>query len=134
MNLLLPIYIVKMWTKEPFGHLKIIFMSGFATCDKDFLIVEWDSLLTQAELTLNLIQTSRTNPNLLAYAYLFGTFDFNRTPLAPPGTKVLIHKKLMTEDRWIITERKAGTWSPVLNTIVVSNDIIKTHIAKLTQI
>lgn len=29
------------------------------------------------------------NPKLSAYAQINGAFDFNRTPLAPPGTKVL---------------------------------------------
>ena len=31
------------------------------------------------------------NKKLSAYSYLFGNFDFNRIPLAPPGTNVLIH-------------------------------------------
>jgi hypothetical protein len=30
-------------------------------------------------------------PSLSAYASLFGNFDFNRTALAPPGTKVVAH-------------------------------------------
>ena len=75
-------------------------MSGFATCDKDFPILEWDRLLTQAEITLNLLRTSRVNPKLSAYSYLFGNFDFNKTPLAPPGTKVLIHKKTKDRGSW----------------------------------
>jgi hypothetical protein len=28
-----------------------------------------------------------------AYAQLNGHFDFNRTPLAPPGTRVIAHAK-----------------------------------------
>jgi hypothetical protein len=28
-----------------------------------------------------------------AHQMLNGTFDYNRTPLAPPGTKILIHEK-----------------------------------------
>ena len=40
-------------------------MSGFATCDKDFPIAEWDRLLPQAELTLNLLCTSRLNDKCL---------------------------------------------------------------------
>ena len=67
---------------------KNYFMAGFATCHKDFPIAEWDCLLTQAELTLNLLRTLRTNPKISAYAYLFGNFDFNKTPLVPPGTLV----------------------------------------------
>ena len=75
-------------------------MAGFASCDKDFPLAEWDRLLVQSELTLNLLHTSRVNPKLSAYAYLFGNFDFNKTPLAPPGTKVLIHKKTKVCGSW----------------------------------
>ena len=35
-----------------------------------------------------------------AHAYLFGEFDFKATPLAPPGTKVLVHKKTMNRTSW----------------------------------
>ena len=75
-------------------------MAGFTTCDKIFPLQEWDRLLPQAEITLNLLKTSRVNPKLSAYAYLFGNFDFNKTPLAPPGTKVLIHKKSGIRGSW----------------------------------
>ena len=59
-------------------------------------------LLEQAEITLNLLRTSRTHPQMSSYAHLFGPFDYNKTPLAPPGTKVIIHEK----------SRQRGTWSP----------------------
>ena len=68
-------------------------MAGFASCDPNFPLSECNRLLTQAEITLKLLQTSRINPTLSAQTYLFGNFDFNKTNLAPPGTKVLIHKK-----------------------------------------
>ena len=62
------------------------FLAILASCDPDFPIREWDRLLDQAELTLNLMRNSRLNPKLSAYAQLFGNFDFNATPIAPPGT------------------------------------------------
>ena len=68
-------------------------LSGLATCHPDFPIAEWDRLIDQANLTLNLLRTSRTNPKLSAYAYIFGQFDFNAHPLTPPGTKAIVHKK-----------------------------------------
>ena len=43
---------------------------------------------------MNLLQTSRTDPRLSAYAQSFGTFDFNSTLISPPGTKFIAHKKL----------------------------------------
>jgi hypothetical protein len=65
-----------------------------ATYDPKFPLTEWDRLLSQATLTLNLLRSSRRQPKLLADAALFGNFDFNATPLAPPGTRVLVHETL----------------------------------------
>jgi hypothetical protein len=69
------------------------FITTLCIADPNFPAKEWDRLLPQAELTLNLLRNCRFNPKLSAYAALHGTFDFNRTPIAPPGTKVLIHEK-----------------------------------------
>jgi hypothetical protein len=75
-------------------------LAFLATCDPEFPISEWDRLLFQAELTLNLLRSSRVNPKLSAYAYLHGNFDFNKTPLAPPGTKVVVHLKPDQRASW----------------------------------
>ena len=75
-------------------------ITGFATCDKYFPVAEWDYLIPQAELTLNLLKTSKVNSKLSALAYLFRVFDFNKTPLAPPGTKVVIHKNIKDRGSW----------------------------------
>ena len=58
-----------------------------------FPLREWDRLIPQAIITLNLCRNARVNPRISAYAYVFGPFDFNKTPLAPPGTKVVVHAK-----------------------------------------
>ena len=76
------------------------FKAGFASVDPKFPAREWDRLLPQAVLTLNLLRSARNNPRLSAHAYLFGEFNFNATPLAPPGTKVLIHKKPSDRTSW----------------------------------
>ena len=52
-------------------------------------------------LTLNLIRPSCINPRLPAEAQLNGAFDFNKTPLAPPGTKVLIFEPSTTRCTWV---------------------------------
>ena len=67
------------------------FVSILCTVDSKFPLTEWDRLLPQTTLTLNLLRSSRIHPSLSAHASLFGNFDFNRTPLAPPGTKVVAH-------------------------------------------
>ena len=74
------------------------FKAGLASRDPNFPLHLWDRLLPQAQLTLNLLRPSRTNPS--AYAQLFGQFDFNKTPIAPPGTRVLAHEKPAQRASW----------------------------------
>ena len=52
----------------------------------------WDRLIEQTNLTLNLLRQSRLNPKMSAEAMMNDPFDFNRTPIAPLGTKVLVHE------------------------------------------
>ena len=79
---------------------KAHFLAGLASCDPAFPIGEWDRLLDQAELTLNLLCTTRCNPRLSAHAFLHGVHDFNSEPLAPPGTKVVVHQKPQIRKTW----------------------------------
>ena len=55
--------------------------------DPDFPLHQWDQLIEQAVITLNLLRPARINPSLSAYAYLFGNFNYAATPIAPPGMK-----------------------------------------------
>ena len=54
--------------------IKSHFLSGLATCDKNFPITEWDRLIPLAELKLNLLQNSRINPNLSSWASIGKNF------------------------------------------------------------
>ena len=74
-------------------------LAGIATCHPDFPLTEWDRLIDQCNITINLLRTSRINPNLSAYAYLNGNYNFNAHPLAPPGTKVLVHHKTTSQTK-----------------------------------
>jgi hypothetical protein len=69
------------------------FIAGLCSVDPTFPLKLWDKLLPQAKITLNLLQKSRSNPRITAYDQLNGHFDFNRTPLAPPGTQIIAHEK-----------------------------------------
>jgi hypothetical protein len=60
----------------------------------------WCEILPQSTLTLNLMQTSRINPTVSAATPLYGQFDFNRTPLAPPGTRAMAHVKPKARRSW----------------------------------
>jgi hypothetical protein len=78
------------------------FISILCSTDESFPLKLWDRLLEQTQITLNLLRGSRVNPKLSAYAQLFGPFDFNRTPLGPPGTRVLVHE----------LPKNRGSWAP----------------------
>ena len=56
--------------------------------------------LPRCKLTLNLLRAARANPKLSAYAYLNGQFDFNKTPLTPPGTKIVAHNLPNNRPSW----------------------------------
>jgi hypothetical protein len=76
------------------------FIATLSNTHPDFPMHLWCRLIEQATTTLNLLRPSRINPRLSAEAQLNGAFDFNRTPLAPPGTKVLIHEKPSVRRTW----------------------------------
>jgi len=78
------------------------FIAGLCSTNKDFPIHLWDRLIPQAELTLNLLRGSQLDPTLSAWAQLHGPFDFNQTPIAPPGMRIPIHEKPSVQ----------GTWAP----------------------
>jgi hypothetical protein len=78
------------------------FIAGLCSVNKDFPLHLWDKLVPQAELSLNLMRGSRLNPKLSVHAQMDGQFEFNRTPMAPPGIRVLVHDK----------PDKRTTWSP----------------------
>ena len=62
------------------------FIAGLSSTYPDFPVHEWDCLIKQAEMTLNMMHNARTNPKLSAYEYLNGTFHFPSTPRLPPGS------------------------------------------------
>ena len=75
----------------------------------------WDRTILQAELTLNLLQGSRINPKLSAWEQLHGRYDFNRTPIAPPGTKVLDHLKPDQRGTWAYHTAEGCYTGPALD-------------------
>ena len=47
------------------------FKAGLTSLNPDFPVTEWDRLLNQAFLTLNLLRSARVNPSLSAYAFIW---------------------------------------------------------------
>jgi hypothetical protein len=81
---------------------KNYFVAILCATDKHFPLHLWDRFIPQAVLTLNLLRQSRVTSKLSAHAQLQVPFDYNATPLAPPGTKVIIHEN----------PDQRGLWSP----------------------
>jgi hypothetical protein len=61
------------------------FLAGISSVDPAFPLHLWDRLLPQAEITLNILRTSRLYPQLSAAAHFHGFMDYNKTVFAPPG-------------------------------------------------
>ncbi len=76
------------------------FISILAGVDPDCPTYLWDFYTEQAELTLNLMRPSPSHPMLSAWEGLCGKFDINSTPLAPLGTKVVIHEPSSDRTSW----------------------------------
>jgi hypothetical protein len=77
-------------------------IAGLCSTEKSFPIHLWDRLLPQAVITLNMLRTSRINPRLSASTHIYGQYDFNIAPMAPPGTRIIAHE----------TPNRRRTWAP----------------------
>ncbi len=76
------------------------FLAILAGLDPKFPPFMWDHLLPQAELTLNLLRQSRSNPSISAWEHYNGPFNYDATPINPLGCRVLIHNKPATRKSW----------------------------------
>jgi hypothetical protein len=90
------------WTLK--NHL----IAGLSSTDKHFLMSLLDRLIEQGLDSLNLLRASQINPRVSAYSQLNGTFDYNATSMAPPGTRVLLHEKPSVGDHGYWMEKRDG--------------------------
>jgi hypothetical protein len=70
--------------KRAIRTFKEHFVAGLSSIYPSFPMHLWDRLLPQAEITLNLLRTSRLHPQLSAAAHCHGLVDYNKTAFAPP--------------------------------------------------
>jgi hypothetical protein len=100
---LVPPYIHRQNSAErAIRSFKYHLIAGLCSTDKSSPMHLWDRLLPHAVMTLNMIRTSRINPKLSAATHIFGKYDFNRAPMAPPGTRIIAHE----------TPSRSRTWAP----------------------
>ena len=76
-------------------------IATLSTTAPDFPLNLWDKLLPQIEICLNHLLPYKPNPTVSAYAGIRGgPHDFRAHPIAPLGTKVLIHDKPANRNSW----------------------------------
>ena len=81
-------------------NVKEHFIARLASTHKEFPLHLWCRLFPHASLTLNLLWKPRMNPKFYGYSQLHGEFNYNDTPLAPPGTQVIVHEKPTVRGTW----------------------------------
>ena len=77
------------------------FISGLCTTDPDWPLQLWDRLTEQAVITLNILRTARSDPTKSAYHAFNGErYNWNKCPMAPPGTKAIIYEAPAGRRSW----------------------------------
>ena len=71
---------------------KCYFLARISGVDPNFPMHLWCCIIPQATQTLNLLCRPWINPIISVEAQLIRSFYYNRTPIAPPWKKLLIHK------------------------------------------
>ena len=79
---------------------KSCFKSVIASVPKEFPMGLWCRLLEQTDLGVNIVRPYRQNPRLSAWAAMEGEYHFHATPIAPPGSKMLMYQKPGSRRTW----------------------------------
>jgi hypothetical protein len=101
-------------------------MAGLSSVDPSFPMFLWDRLLSQAEITLNLLRTSRLHPQLSAAAHYHGLMDYNKTAFAPPGCKIIAHDKPGKRRSWAPHGQHGYSLGPAMHHYRCQNIYIST--------
>ena len=87
-------------TKAAVKAAKCHVVSGLATVDILFPLRLWCKFIPQMEMTMNMLRTSRPDSKISAYKDMEGAFDWNRTPLAPLGSKATVIVEASEQSSW----------------------------------
>ena len=96
-------------TERAIRIFKNRFIAIMCGTDPNFNLALWEKLIPQALITLNLLRKSNLNSSLSAYSQFNGTYDFNRTPIAPLGMRVMVHENQTTEKHGHLMQSRVGT-------------------------
>jgi hypothetical protein len=114
-QLVLPVMHRRNKAKQMIQHFKNHFLSILANLNAAFPPYLWDLLLPRAKLTVNLLRQATINPNISAWEYFNCPFDFNKTPFAPVGCRVLICPKPATCKLWDYRAKQGFYVGPALD-------------------
>jgi hypothetical protein len=106
------------------------FVAGLSSVDPSFPMHLWDRLLPQAEITLNLLRTSRLHPQLSAAAHYHGLVDYNKAAFAPPGCKIIAHEKPGKQRTWAPHGQHGYSLGPAMHHYRCQNVYISTTASK----
>ena len=86
--------------------------SILASLPPKFPIAYWCRLTPQIDFCVNIVRKCRQNPLLSAWAAMEGEFHFDATPIAPPGSEMLMHEKPNRRRTWGFNAKKAWYLGP----------------------
>jgi hypothetical protein len=101
-------------------------VAGLSSADPSFPMHLWDRLLPQAEITLNLLRTSRLHPQLSAAAHYHGLVDYDKAAFAPPGCKIIAHEKPDKRQTWAPHGQHGYSLGPAMHHYRCQNVYIST--------
>jgi hypothetical protein len=104
--------------------LKEHFKAGLDTVNPDFPAHLWDRLFPQAEITLNLLRSSRLHPQLSSDAHYHGLIDYDKTAFGPPGCKIVAHEKPSQRRTWAPHGQPGWSLGPAMNHCLSQTRII----------
>jgi hypothetical protein len=101
-------------------------VAGLSSVDPSSPMHLWERILPQAEITLNLLRTSRLHPQLSAAAHYHGLVDYNKTVFAPPGCKIIAHEKPGKRRTWATHGQHGYSLGPAMHHYRCQNVYIST--------
>ena len=80
--------------------VKYLTVLSLKTVDPTCPLRLWCDFVPQVQNTLNMLRTSRRNINISAYEDMEGVFNWNKTPLAPLGSKSVVYAEPSKRPSW----------------------------------
>ena len=71
---------------------KCHFISGLSAMGPNLPLHLWRRILPQCQDTLNMLRTSGLHPHMSYFTHMNFPFDYNATPIEPPGIKTLVYE------------------------------------------